>query len=65
LNFVQPIDDDYANDLGILMPDGSKYPALVVFKPDGDTVRLFWASEMTGEMADLGQDWTASIRMAG
>ncbi|MBC7481620.1 MAG: DUF899 family protein [Rhizobacter sp.] len=56
LNFVQTVGDDYANDLGILMPDGSEYPALVVFKRAADKVRLFWASEMTGEMADPGQD---------
>lgn len=56
LNFVQTVGDDYANDLGILTPDGSEYPALVVFKRAEDKVRLFWASEMTGEMADPGQD---------
>jgi predicted dithiol-disulfide oxidoreductase (DUF899 family) len=56
LNFVQTIVDDYAKDLGILMLDGSEYPALVVFKRDGSQVRLFWASEMTQEMADPGQD---------
>ena len=38
------------------MPDGSEYPALTVFRRDGDTVRLFWASEMPSEMADPGQD---------
>ena len=56
LNFVQTVGDDYAKDLGILTPDGDEYPALVVFKRDGDKVRLFWASEMTMEMADPGQD---------
>jgi predicted dithiol-disulfide oxidoreductase (DUF899 family) len=56
LNFIQTVGDDYARDLGILMPDGSEYPALVVFKRDDDQVRLFWASEMTREMADPGQD---------
>jgi predicted dithiol-disulfide oxidoreductase (DUF899 family) len=56
LNFVQTVGDDYAKDLGVLMPDGSEYPALVVFRRDGDKVRLFWASEMTREMADHGQD---------
>ena len=55
LNFVQTLGDDYAHDLGILMPDGSEYPALVVFKRDADEVRLFWASEMTKEMADPGR----------
>ena len=56
LNFVQTVGDDYARDIGVLMPDGSEYPALIVFRRDGDRVRLFWASEMTREMADPGQD---------
>jgi predicted dithiol-disulfide oxidoreductase (DUF899 family) len=29
---------------------------LIVFKRDGDEVRLFWASEMRKQMADPGQD---------
>jgi len=56
LNFVQTIGDDYANDLGLIAAGGSESPALVVFKRDGDEVRLFWASEMTRDMADPGQD---------
>ncbi|RYF43203.1 MAG: DUF899 domain-containing protein [Comamonadaceae bacterium] len=56
LNFVQTVGDDYANDLGLLAPDGSESPALVVFRRDGDQVRLFWSSAMTQEMADPGQD---------
>ncbi|WP_327212942.1 DUF899 family protein [Ramlibacter sp. Leaf400] len=56
LDFVQTVGDDYANDLGLLTPDGLEYPALTVFQRDGDQVRLFWASEMTLEMADPGQD---------
>jgi predicted dithiol-disulfide oxidoreductase (DUF899 family) len=56
LNFVQTVGDDYANDLGLLTPEGHEYPALVVFRREGDEVRLFWASEMTQEMADPGQD---------
>ena len=56
LNFVQTLGDDYAKDIGVLMPDGSEYPALIVFKRDGNKVRLFWSSEMTREMADPGQD---------
>ena len=59
LDFIQTIGDDYANDLGLLR-DGFEYPALTVFKRDGDPkngkVRLFWASEMTFDMADPGQD---------
>jgi predicted dithiol-disulfide oxidoreductase (DUF899 family) len=53
---VQTVGEDYANDLGLIDAKGSEYPALVVFKRDGDNVRLFWASEMTRDMADPGQD---------
>ncbi len=56
LDFVQTVGDDYANDLGLINEDGSEDPALVVFKRDGDKIRLFWASEMRKEMADPGQD---------
>ena len=56
LDFVQTVGDDYARDLGLINPDGSENPALVVFRRDGDVVRLFWASEMTLDMADPGQD---------
>ena len=56
LNFVQTMGDDYANDLGLLNPDGTENPALVVYRREGDTVRLFWSSAMTMAMADPGQD---------
>jgi predicted dithiol-disulfide oxidoreductase (DUF899 family) len=56
IEFAQTIGDHYANDLGLINKDGSENPALVVFKRDGENVRLFWASEMTMEMADPGQD---------
>ncbi|MET0369746.1 MAG: DUF899 family protein [Sphingobium sp.] len=56
LDFVQTVGDDYASDLGLLNEDGSENPALVVFRRDGDQVRLFWMSEMQREMADPGQD---------
>ena len=56
LDFVQTVGDDYARDLGLINADGSENPALVVFRRDGDQVRLFWASEMTLDMADPGQD---------
>jgi predicted dithiol-disulfide oxidoreductase (DUF899 family) len=55
LDFLQTVGDDYARDLGILSEDGEG-AAIVVFKRDGDRVRLFWASGMTDEMADPGQD---------
>ncbi|SEP75220.1 Predicted dithiol-disulfide oxidoreductase, DUF899 family [Devosia sp. YR412] len=56
LDFVQTLGDDYANDLHLITADGGEIPAFIVFKRDGDQVRLFWASEMTGDMADPGQD---------
>lgn len=56
LDFVQTVGDDYAKDLGLLSPDGGESPALVVFQREGNKIRLFWASEMTREMADPGQD---------
>lgn len=40
----------------MLTPDGFEYPALIVYRRDGDAVRLFWAAEMTKDMADPGQD---------
>lgn len=56
LDFVQTVGDDYANTLGLLNADGTENPALVVYRRDGDTVRLFWSSAMKLEMADSGQD---------
>jgi predicted dithiol-disulfide oxidoreductase (DUF899 family) len=56
LDFVQTVGNDYANDLGLLSPEGGESPALVVFRRDGKNVRLFWSSAMTMEMADPGQD---------
>ena len=55
LDFVQTVGDDYAKDLGVLTPEGSEFAALAVYQRKGDTVRLFWASEMKN-MADPGQD---------
>jgi predicted dithiol-disulfide oxidoreductase (DUF899 family) len=55
LDFVQ-CGDDYPSDIGVLLPDGSEYPALVVYRRDGGAVRLFWAGELSGAMADPGQD---------
>ncbi len=56
LNFIQTIGDDYANDLKLIDENGFEWPALVVFHRDGTTVRQFWASEMSTEMADPEQD---------
>jgi predicted dithiol-disulfide oxidoreductase (DUF899 family) len=56
LDFVQTVGDDYARDLRLINDDGSENPALVVYRRDGDRVRLFWAAEMPGKAADPGQD---------
>jgi predicted dithiol-disulfide oxidoreductase (DUF899 family) len=56
LDFVETIGDDYAKDIGTLKSDGSEWPAITVFKRDGDKVRLFWAAEMTPDMADPEED---------
>jgi predicted dithiol-disulfide oxidoreductase (DUF899 family) len=56
LDFVQTVGDDYAHDLGVLTPEGDEYPALVVYRREAGRVRLFWAGEVSAEMADPGQD---------
>jgi predicted dithiol-disulfide oxidoreductase (DUF899 family) len=64
LDFVQPVGDDYPSDIGVLPGDGQEWPALIVYRKDGDQVRLFWAGEMSGEMADPGQDPRGEIDFA-
>jgi predicted dithiol-disulfide oxidoreductase (DUF899 family) len=56
LDFGQIAGDDYANDLDLLNADGTDNPAMVVYRREGDKVRLFWSSGMTRAMADPGQD---------
>jgi predicted dithiol-disulfide oxidoreductase (DUF899 family) len=55
-DFVQAVGDDYARDIGVLTPDGDEWAAIIVYRRDGDRVRLFWMSEMGFDMADPGQD---------
>eukprot|EP01036_Dinobryon_divergens_P046709 gene46709-62485_t len=43
---------DYAGE----KPDGGDNPAFNVFRRDGDTIRHFWAAEMSPGTADPGQD---------
>lgn len=64
LDFVQTLGDVYPNDLGLLPPEGGEYPALIVFKRDGDKVHLFWGEEMNGEMGDPDQDPRGAIDLA-
>jgi predicted dithiol-disulfide oxidoreductase (DUF899 family) len=56
LDFVQTIGDDYAKDLGVLDDEGNESAALVVYRKEGDHVRLFYSSEMPWDAADPGQD---------
>lgn len=56
LDFVQTIGDEYAQDLDLLDDEGNEYPAFVVYRRDGDRVRLFYSAEMPFEAADPGQD---------
>lgn len=66
LPFYQTVGDDYALDIGGLDPEtGWEMPVLAVFRRDGENVvRLFWMGEMTGEMADPGQDPRGAIDLA-
>ena len=64
LDFLQTVSDDYARDLGVLTPEGDEYPALVVYRREGGHVRLFWAGEISGEMADPGQDPRGAVDIA-
>ena len=61
LRFYQTVDDRFATDFGGLDPaNGWEFPVLAVFRKQGSgtdaRVRLFWMGEMSGEMADPGQD---------
>lgn len=56
LDFVQTVGDDYANDLSLIDEKGGESPALIVYRKDGDKIRLFYSAEMPFEAADPGQD---------
>ena len=56
LVFLQTVGDAYAADTFALSPEGDEYPSFVVYRRDGDQVRVFYAAEMPKEAADPGQD---------
>lgn len=56
LQFYATTDDAFPNDYRGLAPDCSEWPILIVFRKVDGQVRLFWASEMSGETIDPGQD---------
>jgi predicted dithiol-disulfide oxidoreductase (DUF899 family) len=55
LRFYQCLGDDFPRDYRGLAEDGSEWPALDVWKREGETVRHFWAGESAGTQ-DPGQD---------
>jgi predicted dithiol-disulfide oxidoreductase (DUF899 family) len=55
LKFYQIVGDDFARDYHAL-DGGEEGAAVLVWKRDGDTVRLFWAAEGDTETADPGFD---------
>jgi predicted dithiol-disulfide oxidoreductase (DUF899 family) len=55
LQFYQTVGDDFAKDYRALI-DGEEGAAVLMWKREGDKVRLFWAAEGGSETADPGQD---------
>jgi predicted dithiol-disulfide oxidoreductase (DUF899 family) len=65
LAFYQAVGDAFSLAIGGLDPDkGWEMPALLVLVKDGDTIRLHWMGEMTGEMADPGEDPRGAVDLA-
>ncbi len=56
LKFYQTIGDDFVRDYRGFLPDGSEGAMVLVWKRQGDKVRLFWAAEGGEETADPGFD---------
>lgn len=64
LRFFQTIGDNWALRIGGLEPEnGFEYPALLVLRRDGETVRLHWAAETNDEMADPGEDPRGAVEL--
>lgn len=55
LKFYQAIDDDFVRDTH-WMADGEEGAVVIMWRRDGDKVRLFWAAEGGPETADPGFD---------
>jgi len=56
LRLYQDLNGAYSRDYFGLLDDGSEVPALNVFTRRDGAIRHFWSAEMTGSMADPGQD---------
>lgn len=64
LRFFQGIGDNWALKVGGFDPEkGFEYPALLVLRKDGPTVRLHWMGEVNGEMADPGEDPRGAVEL--
>jgi predicted dithiol-disulfide oxidoreductase (DUF899 family) len=64
LRFFQSRGDDWALKIGGLDPaKGWEYPALLVLRKEGDTIRLHWMGETNGEMADPGEDPRGAVEL--
>ena len=55
LKFYQTVGEEFGRDVQAVTDDGEG-AAVVVWRRDGDEVRLFWAAEGGGETADPGFD---------
>lgn len=65
LPLYQDADDVFPLKIGALDPEkGWEMPVLMVLRRDGDTVRLHWMGEMTGAMADPGEDPRGAVDLA-
>ena len=56
LRLLSDLNGAYSRDYFGILPDGSEIPALNVFTRRDGTICHFWSAEITGSMADPGQD---------
>jgi predicted dithiol-disulfide oxidoreductase (DUF899 family) len=64
LRFFQCKGDDWALKIGGLNPEnGWEYPALLVLRREGDSVRLHWMGETNEAMADPGEDPRSAVEI--
>lgn len=63
LKFFQ-VEDDFARDYRALEPNGDEWAALDVWTKHDGEVFHFYGGEMTGDMADPGQDPRGAVEIA-
>jgi predicted dithiol-disulfide oxidoreductase (DUF899 family) len=65
LRFYQAVGDAFSLAIGGLDPEkGWEMPALMVLVRNGAEVRLHWMGEMSGDMADPGEDPRGAVDLA-